>query len=195
MAERPAFKFDPALADRLDEPDRELYLPAERLVGKLGLRGGETVIDYGAGTGRLTLPLAAAVGDSGRVLAVDESAPMIERLRVTVGGLSSVEPLLITGNQVPAEDDSAAGILAVNLLHEVRGEGGLAEMHRLLAPGGRLVVADWLPGAPERPGGPPDEVLYTAAEATAELRTGGFTVREADRLPYHYVLVATPAND
>jgi ubiquinone/menaquinone biosynthesis C-methylase UbiE len=195
MAERPAFKFDPALADRLDDPDRELYLPADRLVGELGLRGGETVIDYGAGTGRLTLPLAAAVGESGRVLAVDESAPMIERLRVTVGGLPSVEPLLITGNQVPAEDDSAAGILAVNLLHEVRGEGALAEMHRLLAPGARVLVADWLPGAPERPGGPPDEQLYTAAEATGELRRAGFTVCEADPLPYHYVLVATPASD
>jgi SAM-dependent methyltransferase len=191
MARRPAFKFDPALADRLDDPQRDAYLPADRLVGELGLRGGETVIDYGAGTGRLTLPLAAAVGETGRVLAVDESEPMLERLRAAVADLPTVEPLLITTNDVPAADGSVAGVLAVNLLHEVRGEGALREMRRLLAPTGRLVVADWRRGAVGRPAGPPDEQLYDAAEATAEVRRAGFEVAETDPLPYHYVLMAT----
>jgi SAM-dependent methyltransferase len=194
MAERGAHKFDPALADRLDDPEREVYLPAGRLVGELGLRGGETVLDYGAGTGRLTLPLAAAVGAGGRVLAVDESEPMIERLRTAVAGVSTVEPLLIAGNRVPAADGSVLGILAVNLLHEVRGEGALAEMRRLLAPAGRLVVADWRPGAAERPAGPPDEHLYEPPEAAAELRRAGFEVGQSDPLPYHYVLVAGPVS-
>ncbi len=191
--ERPAYKFDPARADRLEDPERDTYLPASRLIGELGLRRGDTAIDYGAGTGRLTVPLAAAVGEDGRVLAVDESAPMIERLRAAVADLPAVEALLIVDNRVPADDASAAGILAVNLLHEVRGESALAEMRRLLAPGGRLLVADWRRGAPDRPVGPPDEHLDTAAEAVAEVQRAGFTVREADPLPYHYVLVATPA--
>jgi hypothetical protein len=37
MSRRPAFKFDPALADRLEDPQRDAYLPADRLVGELGL--------------------------------------------------------------------------------------------------------------------------------------------------------------
>jgi ubiquinone/menaquinone biosynthesis C-methylase UbiE len=194
MAERPAYKFDPARADRLEDPDRDSYLPADRLIGELGLKGGETVVDYGAGTGRLTVPLAAAVGEGGRVLAVDESTPMAERLRAAVADIPAIEPLLITDNRVPAEDASVAGILAVNLLHEVRGETALAEMRRLLTPAGRLVVADWRRGTPGRPTGPPDEHLNDPAEAVAEVQRAGFTVRETDPLPYHYVLVATPAD-
>src|SRR5699024_6237186 len=137
-------------------------------------------------------PLAAAVGDSGRVLAVDESEPMIERLRETVAEWSVVEPLLIAENRVPVEDAAVTGILAVNLLHEVRGEEALAEMRRMLAADGRLIVADWRPGAVDRPSGPPDEHLYTPDAAAEELRRSGFTVRESRRPPYHYVLVATP---
>jgi hypothetical protein len=68
-------------------------------------------------------------------------------------------------------------------------------MRRLLAPSGQLVVADWRRGTPDRPTGPPDEHLYEAAEAIAELRRVGFVVREADPLRYHYVLVAmSPSN-
>jgi ubiquinone/menaquinone biosynthesis C-methylase UbiE len=193
VTEREAFKFDPALADRLDDPHRDSYLPAERLVGELALCGGETAVDYGAGTGRLTLALAAAVGEEGRVLALEESEPMIDRLRAAVEGAPAVEPLLISGNRVPAADASVAGILAVNLLHEIRGEGALGEMRRLLAPTGRLVVADWRRGAVGRPGGPPDDQLYDAAEAQVELARAGFEVAESDPLPYHYVVLAVPA--
>jgi len=192
--DRPAYKFDPAQADNLDVAERDSYLPTDRLIDELGLHGGETVVDYGAGTGYLTLPLAAAVGEQGRVLAVDESEPMVERLRDTVAEWSVVEPLLIAANRVPVEDGAVTGILAVNLLHEVRGEQALAEMRRMLAGDGRLIVADWRPGAAERPSGPPDEHLYTPEAAAEEVRSWGFTVREAPRPPYHYVLVATPAD-
>lgn len=191
--DRPAYKFDPAQAENLDVAARDDYLPAERLIDELALQGGETVIDYGAGTGYLTGPLAAAVGEVGRVLAVDESEAMVERLRAAVADVPSVEVLLITENHVPVADASVAGILAVNLLHEIRGEGALAEMRRILAPHGRLVVADWRPGVPDRPSGPPDEHLYTPDAAADELRRWGFSVHEAARPPYHYILVATPA--
>jgi ubiquinone/menaquinone biosynthesis C-methylase UbiE len=189
--DRPAHKFDPTQADRLENAERDAYLPAERLIDELGLHGGETVVDYGAGTGRLTVPLADAVGPSGRVLAVEESEPMIEHLRAAVAHLPTVEPLLISGNRVPAEDASVAGICAVNLLHEIRGEAALVEMRRLLAPVGRLLVADWRRGAPGRPAGPPDQHLYNPTEATVELEDAGFAVRQAEALPYHYVLIAT----
>jgi SAM-dependent methyltransferase len=80
----------------------------------------------------------------------------------------------------------------VNLLHEVRGEGALSEMRRILAPDGILLVVDWERGRP-RPGGPPDQLLYTAAEATSELCSAGFETTEiAAGLPFHFVIRATP---
>jgi hypothetical protein len=68
----PERKFDPARADRLDAPERDSYLPDAPLVALLGLGGEETVIDYGAGTGRLAIAARAALGAGGRVIAVDE---------------------------------------------------------------------------------------------------------------------------
>src|SRR6201997_1155175 len=51
------------------------------LLACLGLAGGESVLEIGCGTGAVTLPLAEAVGELGRVLAVDISQPMLEAAR------------------------------------------------------------------------------------------------------------------
>ena len=56
-----AEKFDPGHADRLENPQRLVELPPENVVALLDLRGDETVVDYGAGTGMYTVPIAAAL--------------------------------------------------------------------------------------------------------------------------------------
>jgi ubiquinone/menaquinone biosynthesis C-methylase UbiE len=180
-------KFDPANAAALDAPEREQYLPTQTIVALLELSGGETVVDYGAGTGRVSVIVADALPD-GRVLAVDESQEMIGHLRNAAASRPAVEPMLITHNTVPAADASADRILAVNLLHEVRGENALAEMHRLLAPDGFLLVIDWERGR-RRDAGPPDTLLYTATEAEGELVSAGFRVEALTTpFPFHFTL-------
>src|SRR5438045_9637334 len=58
------------------------------LLARLGIIGGENVLEIGCGTGALTVPLAAAVGDHGRLVAVDLSEPMlgVARQRVEESG-------------------------------------------------------------------------------------------------------------
>jgi 2-polyprenyl-3-methyl-5-hydroxy-6-metoxy-1,4-benzoquinol methylase len=51
-------KFDPKNVARLDDPARLDYQPVRNVLGLLELTGSETVVDYGAGVGYLTLPLA-----------------------------------------------------------------------------------------------------------------------------------------
>ena len=63
-------KFDPARAHLLDAPERDAYLPDAAIVDLLELDGGETVLDYGAGTGRVALAAAARL-PRGRVVAVN----------------------------------------------------------------------------------------------------------------------------
>ena len=188
MSERDPKKFDPARADVLDAPEREAYLPTGELIDLLGLGGVEHVVDYGAGTGRLSIAVAEELGERGRVVAVEESKEMFERLSAGVSGRARVEAVLIGDNRVPLDDGWAQRILALNVLHEVRGETALAEMRRLLAPGGFLLAVDWERGR-DRAFGPPDEVLYDREEAEAELRKAGLRPEPVNAaLPYHFAV-------
>ena len=57
-----------------------------KAVGRLGLHGGETVLEVGCGTGRNLPLLCEAVGADGRVVGVDASGGMLERARDLVVG-------------------------------------------------------------------------------------------------------------
>ena len=188
MNERDPKKFDPARAHVLDAPEREAYLPTAQLIDLLDLNGVERVVDYGAGTGRLALAVARELGEGGRVVAVDESKEMFERLARSVAGVPDVEALLVADNRVPVDDGWAQRILALNVLHEVRGETALAEMRRLLAAGGFLLAVDWERGR-DRDFGPPDELLYSREEAESELRAAGLHADPVNAaLPYHFAV-------
>jgi SAM-dependent methyltransferase len=188
MSERDPKKFDPARAHVLDAPERERFLPTAELVALLQLQGDETVVDYGAGTGRVALVVAAQLIDGGKVIAADESEEMFERLAAQLSETDNARALLIADNHVPLDAGAAERVLAVNLLHEVRGERALAEMRRLLAHGGFALVVDWERGR-DRDGGPPDELLYTRAEAEAEMQAADLRTELVDTaLPYHFAL-------
>jgi ubiquinone/menaquinone biosynthesis C-methylase UbiE len=193
---RPARKFDPAKADKLDAPERDEFLPDDALLDLLALRGGETVVDYGAGTGRLARGAAERLVAGGRVVAVDESEEMLDRLRQRLATVDArVEPVLIARNRVALPDASIDRVIAVNLLHEVRGEPALTEMRRLLRPDGLALVADWARGRdPGREVGPPEGLLYTEQEAVAVLERAGFAVEPRDPFAYHFALLARPAS-
>jgi SAM-dependent methyltransferase len=123
------------------------------LLGRLGLAGGESVLEIGCGTGALTLPVAAAVGERGRVVAVDISEPMLGLARQRVGerGLANIA-LLLGDAQVfdfePSAFDLATSRMGVMFFADptaaFRNIGGA------LKPGGRLVFACWAPLAENR---------------------------------------------
>src|SRR5580704_10117479 len=118
----------------------------ELLLAHLGLAGGESVLEIGCGTGALTVPLAAAVGEHGRVVAVDISEPMLGAARQRVGesGLRNIT-LLHGDAQVfelePATFDLATSRMGVMFFADptaaFRNIGGA------LKPGGRLAFACW----------------------------------------------------
>src|SRR5438046_793029 len=66
------------------------------LLARLGITGGENVLEIGCGTGALTVPLAAAIGNHGRLVAIDISEPMlgVARQRVQEHGLHNIKLLL-----------------------------------------------------------------------------------------------------
>jgi ubiquinone/menaquinone biosynthesis C-methylase UbiE len=190
-----AEKFDPKHADKLENPERLIELPPARLVELLRLTGAETVVDFGAGTGMYTLPLAEAV-PLGRVIAVDEQPELLERLRAKLEMrpcAGRVQPVLSQGGRAPLEDRVADRMLIVNVLHHVDDDpGALAEIARLLAPGGLLVAAEF--ARMDRPVGPPNDHVLPL-DAVRAMLTGIGLDELAVHAPgdvgrYHNVIVA-----
>jgi SAM-dependent methyltransferase len=98
----------------------------------LGLRAGQTVVDLGAGTGKFTRRLA----DTGaRVIAIEPVAPMREKL---AAALPQVEVRDGTAQTMPLDDASADVVVCAQAFHWFANAAALAEIHRVLKPGGRL---------------------------------------------------------
>ena len=118
---------------------------ARVIVGHLGLAPAMKVLDAGCGPGRLTLPLAEAVGSQGEVLAVDIQEDMLSRVRekVETAGFQNVRYLqagLGEGKLPQATFDRA---LLVTVLGEIPDKvAALKEIYDALKPGGILSVTE-----------------------------------------------------
>ena len=118
------------------------------LLARLGDVTGESVLEIGCGTGALTAPLAAAVGDNGRVVSIDISEPMLGAARQRVGepGLRNVT--LVLGDAQVFDVEPAAFDLATSRMGVMFFADPAAAFRNIasaLKPGGRLVFACWAP--------------------------------------------------
>ena len=103
----------------------------ECLAAELGLGEGRTVVDLAAGTGKLSRPLAAT---GARVIAVEPIAEM----RALIG--PPIEAVEGTAEQIPLPDGSADALAVAQAFHWFDGDRALAEIHRVLRPGGALAL-------------------------------------------------------
>ncbi len=134
--------------------DEQAELPAEALAASLGcgnpmavaaLRPGERVLDLGSGGGIDVLLSARRVGETGFAYGVDMTDEMLElaRANATKAGTTNVEFLKGTIEDVPLPDASVDVVISncvINL--SVDKPQVLAEMHRVLVPGGRVGISD-----------------------------------------------------
>lgn len=120
----------------------------ERIIARAELEPGDVVVDLGAGTGLLALALA---DDVQRVWAIDISPRMSEYLRVKAasGELENIETVTASAVSLPLVDGSVTVVVSNYCLHHLRDADkrrALAEIHRVLRPGGRLVIGDMMFG-------------------------------------------------
>ncbi len=154
-------------------PERAQAQPPDAILALGAPRPGETVLDLGSGPGYVSLPLAERVGPAGRVIAADIAEEPLALLRAAAEGMPQVTTLVVEESRLPLAAASVDAALIVNVLHELADpQTSLAELRRVLRPGGRLGIVDWDPAATGR--GPAAEERVPPARAGEWLRAAGF---------------------
>src|SRR4051812_20951861 len=197
--------------DLLQSATREV---SEWLVDRLDPRPGQTILDVAAGTGETGFLAAARLGGTGRLISSDRPPNMVDAARragseLRLGG---VEFRVLDAEQLDLDDDSVDGVLS-RFGYVLKGDPPpvLAEIRRVLRPGGRFAFAVWA----ERERNPwmtvPAEVMVelgfleprvsdrgdpfarrSAAHTVELLAAAGFARTEVDELTMQYRFADEP---
>lgn len=161
----------------LERKERDAYQKPDEVMRALALKPGERVADVGAGSGYFTLRLARAVGPAGSVLAVDANSDLLAFLdgRLKEAGLANARTLVVPKDDPRLPPGSLDTVLIVDTLHYVKDRAAwLGKVRSGLAPGGRVVVIDFVPkSVEERPWGPPPSQRMSREEVDAAMAEAG----------------------
>lgn len=123
---------------------RDVFMNVSALLDKFGIMQGQTVVDYGCGTGSYVRRASQLVGPKGRVFALDihELAVVAVTKRAARDGLNNVTAAL-TGrdNTCPLDDETADVVYALDMFHMVSDPKALLkELNRITKTGGILCI-------------------------------------------------------
>jgi SAM-dependent methyltransferase len=116
-----------------------------RLRAILAPEPGERILDLGVGTGHYAIEAARWIEPRGVLEVFDVQREMLDHtVRRAAGlGISNIEPRLGDATALPYADDELDGAYLITVLGEIPDqEAALAELHRVLRPGGRLVFGE-----------------------------------------------------
>jgi ubiquinone/menaquinone biosynthesis C-methylase UbiE len=177
--------YDPEMADRLEDATfRYRHCSVEELLGALS-PDGDTIVDIGSGTGFYTDEVARLAD---RVYAVDVQEAMHERYREN-GVPENVDLVTADAADLPVPEGEADAVFSTMTYHEYHTPAAMAEIRRVLRPGGRLVNVDWSADGPGESGPPTDE-RYGPDDVRDHLDESGFAVDRLDERPETLLAVA-----
>jgi SAM-dependent methyltransferase len=109
------------------------------------LAPGERVLDLGSGAGTDSLIAAQMVGPGGRVTGVDMTPQMVAKARAAAAelGAANVEFVEAEAERLPFAGESFDVVVSNGVIDLIPDKDAVfAELHRVLAPGGRMQIAD-----------------------------------------------------
>ncbi len=133
-------------------------------IGVADLRPGEVVLDLGSGAGFDAFLAARAVGKTGRVIGMDMTLEMVEKAKTNARNLAvgNVEFRMGKIESLPLEDESVDVVISNCVINLSPDKAAVfREIHRVLKPGGRIVISDIL-----RSGEIPEELKNNPAAYT-----------------------------
>jgi arsenite methyltransferase len=143
-----------AWAEDLDYPPELANVPdhsVESFAGvanpfSLGrLNSGERVLDLGCGAGTDSLIAAQMVGEQGHVTGIDMTNEMLAKARASAAstGLANVDFVEGEAERLPFADESFDVVISNGVIDLIPDKDAVfSELHRVLAPGGRIQIAD-----------------------------------------------------
>jgi SAM-dependent methyltransferase len=176
-----------------DDPARDSWQKPAEVVKLMKIDPGMTVADVGAGTGYFLSYLSRAVGEKGKVIAVDIEPDMVRYMtdRAAKDKLANVTAQLGATNDPRLPAGKVDRILIVNTWHHIPARVAyVAKLKQALAPGGALYIVDYMPDAKR---GPPPEERVSVVQCIAELTSAGMGAQALDEtLPDQYVIMGSP---
>lgn len=130
----------------LERPEREDEEKPSVVLDALALKGGETAVDFGAGSGYYTFRLAKLVGPKGAVLAADIEPKMLEfiRQRAIREGLTNVGLVQSTDTDPRLPKNRIDIVLLVDVYHELSYPYEvMSKIRDSLKPKGRVVLVEF----------------------------------------------------
>jgi len=178
--------------DMFESESREIYAHRREIVDALGLDAGEAAADVGAGTGFFSRMIAAQVGPTGVVYAVDIAQNLLDHIdRISQEqSISNIETVLggdRSTNLAPASVDL---VFVCDTYHHFEYPNDvLASVHDALRPGGELVVVDFERIRGVSPAFAINHVRAGKGTVTDEIKDAGFDfLGEVDLMRDQYVL-------
>lgn len=171
-----------------------MFSDPHHLIAQFDLQSGARVADFGAGGGVVALVAARAVGDAGRVYAIDVQKELLERLKNEARGarLHNLEVLwgdVEKQGGTHLKDGAVDAVMLSNILFQLDDRPGtVKEAQRVLKTGGKVLVVDWS-GSFGRMGPDPAHVVVEQTARTL-FEQGGFQfVKTINAGAHHYGLV------
>lgn len=127
-----------------DDIKRWLEKDGKIFLDEVGIKEGDTLLDFGCGEGHYTIPSAKLVGEKGKVYALDEDGEVLDKLMkiAKLESLENIEPIKTSVElKIPMEDESVDVVLLYDVLHYMDERRKIIDdVYRVMKPGGLLSV-------------------------------------------------------
>ena len=124
-----------------------MFISPVQIIENLALRKGDTVADFGCGSGAYVFAASKMVGDRGRVYAIETHRDILEKINREAEKMNIINiDTLLTDieDKVQIESLSCDAVIISNVLSEINNiDKVLEEVKRILKPNGYILIVDW----------------------------------------------------